>query len=87
MMGMQTSQDAFMTVQERIDFSIITLIFGTLVAGLGSYFPCTVLNTYCTVLVPFPSQSQHIRNPDRSDHGEFFLSEFTRSHTVYFSNQ
>ena len=35
MLGIQTSQDAFMTVQQRIDFSIILLIFGLLVSGLG----------------------------------------------------
>lgn len=33
MMGLKTSPDAQMTVQERIDFSIVTLVFGVLVAA------------------------------------------------------
>jgi hypothetical protein len=68
MLGMQTSQDAFMTVQERVDFSIIILLFGTLVGGLGSNH----LYKVEYLLYFFLSQSKLIRNPDRSDHGEFF---------------
>lgn len=33
MAGLQTSADAYMTGRERIDFSIVTLIFGTIVGG------------------------------------------------------
>lgn len=35
MLGLRTSRQAHMTIRERIDFSIIMLLFGTLVAGLA----------------------------------------------------
>jgi hypothetical protein len=68
MMGMETSKDAFMTAQERVDFGIIILVFGTLFAGLGSCFSYR----FQMLTVCFPSQSKYFHNPDRSDHGEFF---------------
>lgn len=37
MMGTQRSQDAYMTIQERVDFSIMVLVFGTLVAGANAF--------------------------------------------------
>ncbi|GLB37685.1 putative MFS general substrate transporter [Lyophyllum shimeji] len=37
MAGLKTSQDSHMTIRERIDFAIVTLIFGTLVGGSNSF--------------------------------------------------
>jgi hypothetical protein len=35
MIGMKTTQDAFMAFRERVDFAIVVLIFGTLVGASG----------------------------------------------------
>jgi len=37
MMGLKTSQDSHMTIRERIDFAVVTLIFGTLVGGSNAF--------------------------------------------------
>lgn len=85
MMGMPTSQDAFMTVQERIDFSIVLFVFSVLYAGLESYFSCPD----CQFLFPM-SAFLHRANTFTIVTAQImvncFLREFPLSHAVYFSN-
>jgi hypothetical protein len=56
MLGSPTSRDARMTVRQRIDFSILLLLFGTFVGGLESYIFCFG----CGLCLPTVLQSQYV---------------------------
>ncbi|KAF8070699.1 major facilitator superfamily domain-containing protein [Lyophyllum atratum] len=36
-LGLKTSEDSYMTIRERVDFTVVTLIFGALVGGTNTF--------------------------------------------------
>lgn len=71
MLGMSTTSEAYMTIRERIDFAIVTFIFGVLVASLDCFFPC---QSFC--LTVFYYQNVYFRYFIRSNHGLSYLLEY-----------
>lgn len=70
MLGMPTTSEAYMTIRERIDFAIVTFIFGVLVASLDCFFHVKVS------LLLFYYQNVYFRYFIRSNHGLSYLLEY-----------